>query len=148
MNRRRLLLAALAPCLFGLSAAAQESEYKLIVNAANPVAQMKREQVTALFMTRGAKWAHGPNGGAVDQSMTSPVRLAFSKEVLGQPPEGVQNYWRKRMLEAREFPPPVKASDADVIAAVAKDAGGIGYVAAAAELPATVKAVKVVDPLK
>jgi ABC-type phosphate transport system substrate-binding protein len=147
MNRRRLLL-ALAPCLLGLSAAAQEADYKLIVNAANPVAQMKREQVTALFMTRGAKWAHGPAGTAVDQSMTSPVRKAFSQEVLGQPPEGVQNHWRKRMLEAREFPPAVKASDAEVIASVGKDPGGIGYVSAAAELPATVKAVKIADPIR
>jgi ABC-type phosphate transport system substrate-binding protein len=147
MKRRRLLL-ALVPCLVGLCAAAQEAEYKVIVNATNPVVQMKREQVSALFMARGAKWAHGPAGAAVDQSMTSQVRLVFSREVLGQPPEGVQNYWRKRMLEAREFPPPVKASDAEVIASVAKDAGGIGYVAAAAELPATVKVVKLVDPIR
>lgn len=147
MNRRRLLL-ALVPCLIGLSAAAQETEYRLIVNAANPVAQMKREQVRALFMTRGAKWAHGPAGSAVDQSMTSQVRKAFSQEVLGQPPEGVQNYWRKRMVDTREFPPAVKASDAEVIASVGKDPGGIGYVSAAAELPASVRAVKIVDPIR
>jgi ABC-type phosphate transport system substrate-binding protein len=145
--KRRLLL-ALVIGLCGLHADAQEPEYKVIVNAANPVTQMKREQVTALFMTRGAKWAHGPAGSAVDQSMTSPVRQAFSREVLGQPAEGVQNHWRKRMLEAREFPPPVKASDAEVIAAVARDAGGIGYVAAATELPAGVKAVKLADALR
>lgn len=145
--KRRLLL-ALATCLTVPSVAAQEPEYKIVVNAANPVAQMKREQVSALFMTRGAKWAHGPAGAAFDQSMTSAVRQAFSREVLGQPAEGVQNHWRKRMVEAREFPPPVKASDAEVIASVAKDAGGIGYVSAATDLPATVKAVKVVDPVR
>jgi ABC-type phosphate transport system substrate-binding protein len=130
-----------------LAASAQEAEYKIIVNAQNPVAQMKRDQASALFMTKTAKWSHGPAGIAFDQSMTSKVRLAFSREVLGQPPEGVQNYWRKRMVETREFPPAVKASDAEVIAAVGKESGGIGYVAATAELPPAVKAVKLVDPI-
>lgn len=144
---KRSLLVAVVSLLAG-PLSAQEAEYVVIVNAQNPVAQMKREQASALFMTRGAKWAHGPAGAAVDQSMTSKVRQAFSREVLGQPAEGVQNYWRKRMLETREFPPPVKASDAEVIAAVAKDAGAIGYVAGTAELPATVKAVKIADPIR
>ena len=144
---KRALLVAVVSLLAG-PVSAQEAEYVVIVNAQNPVAQMKREQASALFMTRGAKWSHGPAGAAVDQSMTSKVRQAFSREVLGQPAEGVQNYWRKRMLETREFPPPVKATDAEVIAAVAKDAGGIGYVAAAVELPPGVKAVKIADPIR
>ncbi|HET7295229.1 MAG TPA: hypothetical protein VFM88_22615 [Vicinamibacteria bacterium] len=144
--KRSLLVAV--PLFFGLALQAQEAEYVVIVNAQNPITQMKRDQASALFMTRGAKWSHGPAGAAVDQSMTSKVRQAFSREVLGQPAEGVQNYWRKRMLETREFPPPVKSSDADVIAAVGKDGGGIGYVAAGTELPATVKAVKIIDPVR
>ncbi len=145
---RRSLLVAMLSLLASGHLSAQEAEYAVIVNAQNPITQMKREQASALFMTRGAKWSHGPLGAAVDQSMTSKVRQAFSREVLGQPAEGVQNYWRKRMLEVREFPPPVKANDAEVIAAVAKEAGGIGYVAAATELPATVKAVKITDPVR
>jgi ABC-type phosphate transport system substrate-binding protein len=144
--KRSLWVAVYALFAFGVSA--QEAEYVVIVNAQNPISQLKREQASSLFMTRTAKWGHGPSGAAVDQSMTSKVRQAFSREVLGQPAEGVQNYWRKRMLEAREFPPPVKASDAEVIAAVAKEAGGIGYVAVATELPPSVKAVKIADPIR
>ena len=144
--KRSLFAAVFA--LFAAGVSAQEAEYVVIVNAQNPVSQLKREQASSLFMSRTAKWAHGPSGAAVDQSMTSKVRQAFSREVLGQPAEGVQNYWRKRMLETREFPPPVKATDAEVIAVVAKEAGGIGYVAVATELPATVKAVKIADPIR
>lgn len=140
-----LVLAAL---LCAGAASAQEAGYALIVNAENPVTQMKREQIAPLFLTRNAKWAHGPLVVAFDQSMTSKVRELFSREVLGQPAEGIQNYWRKRMLEIREFPPAVKASDAEVVAAVSKDGGGIGYVTTGAQLPAAVRAVKVVDPLR
>ena len=139
-------LAALLLTLLAGSALAQEAVYKVIVNAANPVAALKREQVATLFLNRKAAWAHGASGEPVDQSMTSKVREAFSLEVLGQPLLAVQNYWRKRLIDQREAPPMVKASDDEVVAHVAKSAGGIGYVSATATLPAGVKVVKILDP--
>jgi ABC-type phosphate transport system substrate-binding protein len=135
-------------CLVAGVASAQEAAYKVIVNAANPVALMKRDQIATLFLNRKTAWAHGPTGDAVDQSMTSKVREAFSIEVLGQPLLGIQNYWRKRLIEFREAPPLVKGSDEEVIAYVAKTPGGVGYVSAATTLPAGVKVVKVADPIR
>ena len=142
MNR---LLAALLLTLAGAPAPAQEAVYQIIVNSANPVAAMKREQIATLFLNRKAVWSHGPSGEPVDQSMTSKLREAFSLEVLGQPLLAVQNYWRKRLLEQHEAPPLVRASDDEVISYVAKNAGGIGYVSGAAVLPPGVKAVKILD---
>jgi ABC-type phosphate transport system substrate-binding protein len=141
-------LAALLLTLAAGPALAQEAAYKVIVNAENPVTAMKREQIATLFLNRKAAWAHGAMGEPVDQSMTAKLREAFSLEVLGQPLLAVQNYWRRRLIEQREAPPMVKASDDEVIAHVAKNAGGIGYVAAAATLPAGVKAVKILDPVR
>jgi ABC-type phosphate transport system substrate-binding protein len=135
-------------CLVAGAASAQEAAYKVIVNAANPVVLMKRDQIATLFLNRKTAWSHGPAGDAVDQSMTSKVREAFSSEVLGQPLLGVQNYWRKRLFELREAPPLVKGSDEEVVAYVAKTPGGIGYVSASMTLPAGVKVVKVADPIR
>ena len=126
---------------------AQEASYKIVVNASNPTTTIKRDVLAQLFMSRRVSWAHGPAGDPVDQSMTSPLRDAFSREVLGMPLLAVQNHWRKRMMEAKEFPPLVKATDAEVIGYVAKNPGGVGYVAASTELPSTVKALKVADTL-
>jgi len=42
-------------------------------------------------------------------------------------------------------PPPVKATDAEVIAFVAKNAGAVGYVAAGTALPPDVRALTLVD---
>ena len=126
---------------------AQEAAYKVIVNASNPIVTVKRDVIAQLFMSRSVSWAHGPAADPVDQSMTPPVREAFSREILGLPLPAVQNHWHKRMLETREFPPLVKASDSDVIAYVAKNPGGVGYVGASAELPPSVKALKIVDPI-
>ena len=145
--RRRAAL-ALAAALAASTVSAQEALYKVIVNSANPATSLKRELIAQLFMSRKLSWSHGPAVDPVDQSMTSPIREAFSKEILGMPALGVQNYWRKRLLETHEYPPLVKANDAEVIAHVAKSAGGIGYIAVGTPLPATVKVVGIPDPIR
>jgi ABC-type phosphate transport system substrate-binding protein len=138
------LAAALASSTLG----GQEAIYKVIVNSANPATTLKREMVAQGFLSRKVAWSWGPSVDPVDQSMTSPIREAFSKEILGMPALGIQNHWRKRLFEAREYPPQVKANDAEVIAHVAKSPGGIGYVAVGTPLPATVKAVGIPDPIR
>jgi len=142
------LALALAATLLASSLGAQEPAYRVIINAANPATSLKREQVAQLFLNRKVAWSHGPAGDAVDQSMTSPVRDAFSREILGMPALGVQNHWRKRLLETKEFPPFVKATDADVITHVSKVAGGVGYVSGAASLPDTVKVLQIPDAIR
>jgi len=140
---------ALVVVLLGAAAAAsaQDAAYKVIVNASNPTATAKRAAIAQLFMSRSVSWAWGPGADPVDQSMTSPIRDAFSREVLGMPLAAVQNYWRKRLLDTHEVPPLVKASDAEVIGYVAKNPGAVGYVAAATDLPPAVKALKISDPI-
>lgn len=138
---------ALAFFLASNVAGAQEAAYKIIVNAANPTLTVKRDVVAQLFMSRKVTWAHGPAGDPVDQSMTSPIRDAFSREILGMPLPAVQNYWRKRMFETREFPPLVKGDDAEVIGYVAKSPGGVGYIGASTEVPPSVKALKIIDAI-
>jgi ABC-type phosphate transport system substrate-binding protein len=148
LERRRLTSLTLAAALAASTLGAQEAVYKVIVNSANPATSLKRELVAQLFMSRKLSWSHGPSVDAVDQSMTSPTREAFSREILGMPALGVQNHWRKRLLETREYPPLVKINDAEVIAHVAKSQGGIGYVAVGTTLPGTVKVVGIPDPIR
>jgi hypothetical protein len=144
----RRALALLAIVSLAVVARAQEPPYKIIVNASNSGSVAKREDVAQLFLNRRARWSNGPMGDPVDQSMTSPVRAAFSREILGMPLPSVEQYWRRRVLDTREFPPMVKSSDAEIVAHVAKSPGGIGYVAQSTELPPTVKVLKVTDPLR
>jgi ABC-type phosphate transport system substrate-binding protein len=145
---RRALALAAAGLLASVAAQAQESSYKIIVNASNSATLVKREAVAQLFLNRRATWTNGPTADPVDQSLTSPVRETFSREILGMPLPSVQRYWRQRVMDLREFPPMVKGTDAEVVAYVAKNPGAIGYVAQAAELPATVKVLRVLDPIR
>ena len=80
----------------------------------------------------------------VDQSMQSKVRAAFCQEVLDVSVDELKRLWHQKIL-AGVMPPPVKASDEEILAYVAERKGAIGYVSASTPLPAGVKTVSVVD---
>jgi ABC-type phosphate transport system substrate-binding protein len=136
---------ALWPAAAGLAVAADT--FVVIVHPSVSGASIKRADLGAVFLKKASRWGSG--GGLavpVDQSGTSSVRSAFSEGVLGQPVAQVVQYWQKQMFSAaRLSPPPVKATDAEVIAFVAKNAGAVGYVAAGTPLPSEVRALALVD---
>ena len=123
----------------------QQAEFRVIVNAANPTTRLTSDQVTQFFLSRDARWAHGPRVAIVDQSTRSPIRAVFTRKIMGKDVESVVNHWKQRMVMAREAPPPVKGSDADVIQYVAKNEAAIGYVSSTAAVPATVRVIDVDD---
>lgn len=124
---------------------AAATPFQLIVNAENPVGQLGSDDVARLFLRTTRTWKHGVAAQPVDQSLSSPVRLKFVKDVLGQTRGEVQEYWLKRMFAGHEVPPPVRESDTAVIEYVRANSGGIGYVAASAALPDGVKPLRVVQ---
>jgi ABC-type phosphate transport system substrate-binding protein len=127
----------------GLWAAADKQTYKVIVNAANPETTISTEQLSTIFLKNVTKWANGTPALPVDQSLTSPARVAFSKDVFDQPVVAIQAYWQEEIAQGRERPPPVKASDREVAAFVAANLGAIGYVSADTILPGNAKVLKV-----
>ena len=140
--RTGLALALLAAATPGIT---QES-FRVIVNAELKGDAITRSQLSALFLEGAGRWGSTDHRVAVvDQSLASPVRAAFSREVLEMEPRAVLFYWNRRVRERRGRPPKVKGSDADVVEFVASKAGGIGYVSNAIELPPSVKVMKIVN---
>jgi ABC-type phosphate transport system substrate-binding protein len=133
------------PAAAGVVAAADA--FVVIVHPSVTGASIRRTDLGAVFLKKASRWSGG--GGLavpVDQSGTSPVRIAFSEGVLRQPVERVVQYWQKQMFSAaRLSPPPVKATDAEVIVFVAKNAGAVGYVAAGTTLPPDVRTLALID---
>jgi ABC-type phosphate transport system substrate-binding protein len=142
MMRASLATVVLLAGLAG-PAAAQDPEYRVIVNASNPSARLTTQQVADYFLNRGAQWTHGGEVSAVDQSARSPIREVFTRRVMGRTVDFVVNHWKQRMMADRVPPPPVKGSDAEVIEYVGKNKGAIGYVGPTVALPASVKVVPV-----
>lgn len=136
---KRICMSLALVALVGSSGVTQEAELNIIVNASNGVTRLTREQVRSVFLKKMNRWENGSEIAPVDQSGRSNVRLRFSQQILGHQASWVERYWTEQIFTGRGTPPPVVASDEEVIGFVAEHAGAIGYVAARTELPRAVK---------
>jgi ABC-type phosphate transport system substrate-binding protein len=130
-----LLISAHAP------RAAARAEFLVIVQAANPVQSLTVEDVSRMFLKKVTRWEDGHSVLPVDQAEDSPVRAAFSRDVLRRKLAAVRAYWQQRIFSGRDVPPPVRTSDAEVIRYVEANAGAIGYVAGGTALGDKVRAI-------
>lgn len=128
----------------GLASTADEA-FRVIVHPQVKGGQIPKAVLSSIFLKEATRWGDGSDVRPVDQSMRAPVREAFSMKVIGKPIEGVQAYWTRRFMDGRVLPPPVKASDADVISFVASTPGAIGYVSSSTPLPDSVKALRILE---
>lgn len=141
-----LVLLLLGVGLTGGRARAQGAPgYQVIVNAANPVTELARIDVSRWFLKQSTKWPDGKVVVPLDQSTRSEVRAAFTVGVHKQPLQAIETYWQKQIFSGRMVPPFVKVGDAEVMAYVAGNTSAIGYVAGSATLVSGVKAVRIKD---
>jgi ABC-type phosphate transport system substrate-binding protein len=130
--------------LSGVSAQAANATFKVIVHPSVAGRTIPRDVLAKIYLGTLTRWGNGDAISPVDLSSTSPVRKAFSDQVLGMSVDAVMHQWlRKISSSARSLPPKSKATDDEVIAFVASQQGGVGYVSATAVLPATVREVGV-----
>jgi ABC-type phosphate transport system substrate-binding protein len=120
-----------------------EEPYQVVVNAGNSTASLSKEKLAAYFLKKETRWGDGSKVAVVDRAPGAAVRAAFSKSVLGKDVAAVKSYWQRLLFSGKETPPAELDSDREVIDFVAKSPGGIGYVAAGADLPAGVKALRI-----
>lgn len=146
MQRRtagvRVVVGVVLALLVSLAPAAAEDAFKVIVNAKIAGRVVSKATLAQIYLGRVKRWRDGRPVAAVDLPSTSPVRAAFSQAVLGMSVLGIRSHWM-RSISSGERPPLTRTNDAAVIAFVAAEAGGVGYVSEAAALPDTVKVVTV-----
>jgi ABC-type phosphate transport system substrate-binding protein len=124
--------------------AVAQAGFVMIANAANPATSISKLDATRIFLRKARAWPGSSlPADPVDQKESSPARKEFLSAVMGKDAAGMNAYWQSQLFVGRTTPPPVKGSDADVIAFVAAAKGGIGYVSAGVALPETVKPIKV-----
>lgn len=124
--------------------AAAEPAFQVIVHPEVVGTKIPRAVLAAIFLKEATHWGDGRPATPVDQSLRSPVRAAFSEDVLEKPVDGVPAFWHRKIGQGVR-PPIVKTSDEEVITYVARTGGSIGYVSLSASLPPTVRAVTIVD---
>lgn len=123
-----LLVSLLAPAL------ATAADYVVIVNPANKVSSLSRGEVQRLFLKNTTVWPSGEGVKPVDLPKSSPVRAAFSNEVLGRSIPSLDQFWTHSIYSGRATPPPEKKSEREVVEYVRETPGAIGYVSAGASL--------------
>ena len=146
LGRLPIALAVIAAALVARGAGAQSAaSFQVIVNTANPVTTLTREEASRLFLRKVVTWKPGEGVQPVDQGEGSAVRRSFSKSVHHKEVAGVKRYWQELIFTGQGVPPIERTSDEDVVAFVAGSRGAIGYVAPGAPLGKRVRAVRIVE---
>lgn len=122
---------------------ARAQEFTVIVNAANPIASMPRDDVAKLFLKKTVSWQSGAAASPVELPAAAKAREAFARAVLNKSIAQVKSYWQQQIFSGRDVPPPEKQSENDVVAFVRSNPGAIGYVSKGVDIGRGVKALAV-----
>jgi ABC-type phosphate transport system substrate-binding protein len=147
MNRTILRFLAAAALAAGLAAGpgagpVRAASYKLVAHASNPVSSLSAAQVERLFLKKVTRWDDGSEVQPVDLAADSPVRSAFSRDLLGKDVAAIKSYWQKMIFSGRATPPPELSTDAQVLEFVRSNPGAIGYVSAGTAVGDGVEVIK------
>jgi ABC-type phosphate transport system substrate-binding protein len=134
-TRRQVLLSGVALATTWAWASTQKREaeaataaFRLIVNETNPITSIDRKTLADVFLKKVTRWGDGAVIRPVDLRPESPVRIAFTDEVLRRTVVAVKSYWQQLVFSGREVPPPEVDSDEQVIKFVLRSPGAVGYV--------------------
>lgn len=132
MRTMRSLISLAAVALLAIAAPAQAQGFKVIAHEGVAESELPSDVVSKIFLKQAVKFPSGAAAKPVDLKKDSPVRAAFSSDVVGRPVAAVETYWQQQIFAGKEVPPPAKASDDEVLAFVRSTPGAIGYVSASA----------------
>ena len=125
--------------------AQQDVSYRVVVHVTNPVAKLTRDQASQIFLRKVSLWDNRRPVLPVDQSADSPVRRTFTKQVHRRTIASLQTYWQQATFAGLGVAPPVRATDAEVLAYIRQFPNAIGYVSADTDLGNDIK-VLIVTP--
>jgi ABC-type phosphate transport system substrate-binding protein len=108
--------------------AAEGPSFVVIVNKANPVKTLTLAELKRIFMKQTRMWPHAESVVPVDWDATSPIREAFSRQVLGRSVREMGDYWVQQSVTQGLTPPSTQKSSRAMLRFVASVPGAISYV--------------------
>ncbi len=142
------LLLCLVVALTAVPATLAEEQvaFQVVVHSDNPTDALTRTQLSRIFLKKIQKWEHGLEIQPVDQTLESPVRDSFSKEVHGRSAKSMRGYWQRQIFSGLAVPPIELQSDQDVLEHVRRNPAAVGYVSSEARLEGDVKVLEIAEP--
>jgi hypothetical protein len=110
----------------GLLAGERES-IAVVVGVGSPIRQVTMDTLRELYLRRQRLWPSGERAMPVNLPADDPLRVAFSRKVLGRRPGDLEPYWLRLYREGVQ-PPLVLQTSQAVCAYVAVEPAAIGYV--------------------
>jgi len=120
--------ALFAGCTLNLASA---GEVKVIANAGVTASSVSADELRGVFLVTKTALHDGSHVEPVLEK-SGAAHEFFVKEYLGKTDAALQTYYRSLVFTGKASMPKAFASDADVVAYVAKTRGAIGYVSAGA----------------
>ena len=102
--------------------------FVVIVNVANPVRVLSAADLRRIFMKQMRMWPHGESIVPVDWDATSPVREAFSQQMLARSVREMADYWVQQAVTQGLAPPSTQRSSRALLRFVSSVPGAIAYV--------------------
>lgn len=138
--------AGLALLLAGLAATAVAAEpvIAVIVPAQRNLTRLAAQDLGLIYLRKKLLWPDGQRIAAVNLPADHPLRQRFSRLVLRQSPQDLEDYWNQQYFQG-VLPPHVLASEAAVLRFVAETETGIGYLGYCA-MDARVRPVLLISP--
>ena len=103
----------------------QAAEYAVVTSAKSPIDALSTHFVKDLFLKKKTFY-HDSEVIAVNLGASSPVRMAFEREVLGMDRESINEYWIVNHYKGVK-PPLVQRSENGIRAFVANQTNAVGY---------------------
>ena len=130
MKSMKPFLVAIGMASFAVNAV-QAADLKVIANPSVSASSVSAEELKGVFLATKTSLSDGSHvepvllkGGATHE--------AFLKEYVGKTDAAFETYYRSLVFTGKASMPKALASDADMVAYVAKTKGAIGYVSAGA----------------
>jgi ABC-type phosphate transport system substrate-binding protein len=127
-NLTYLLIVGVA---LGAANLARAADIKVIANPSVGASSVSVEELKAVFLATRSSLSDGSHVEPVLEK-GGPTHEAFLKDIVGKTDSAFETYLRSLVFTGKASMPKTTASDADMVAYVAKTKGAIGYVSAGA----------------
>lgn len=125
---RILYMTALSVCA---TSVVRAGDLKVIANPSVSASSVSADELKGIFLATRTSLSDGSHVEPVI-GKGGPTHEAFLKEFVGKTDSAFETYYRSLVFTGKASMPKTAASDAEMVAYVAKTKGAIGYVSASA----------------
>lgn len=105
-----------------------QAEIVVIVNPANPLSTLTREQLIDIYMGRSAHFPSGRTTWPIDLPDKSPIRSDYYDKLVNKSVAQINAFWARLMFSGRATPPHVLADPLSVTQQVERNPDAIAYI--------------------